>query len=227
MRRIRLIALVVALLAGQSALHAPAQAHHLGWFARWTYVAGYTDLQTAVLYSANFPGGAWRSRVQDGINQWNSHSDAPVYSVGGAVPGDYDPRVSCGVWDSVVMQWKETAALGHPTAAGVTYSCVFTSNNMALADSTVVIDTDREWYTGTGDASDGFLGTCFAGCQVDAWSVLSHEFGHTEGFNHFLEADDVCPDSDVRHTMCPSVYGGTERQRTLEPHEIEAFHIIY
>lgn len=48
----------------------------------------------------------------------------------------------------------------------------------------MVVGSSENWYTGTGDAPDGFQigGACLTDCQYDAWSVTTHEWGHAFGF---------------------------------------------
>lgn len=177
-----------------------------------------------VVFTEGFPGGTYRDRIRSGVNEWNVVGTPRRVNVGGNIP-NFNPLAGCPpVQNQMSVHWIETTSLGHPDALGLTTFCTIGG---ARYSSNVDFDTDRDWYTGTGDANDGFLNWCIGGCQDDFWSVASHEFGHGMAFGHFIEADSVCPDSNIRHTMCPSIYGGTERQRDYEIHEEEAFHIAY
>lgn len=98
----------------------------------------------------------------------------------------------------------------------------------------MVFDRDEDWYTGTGDANDGFLNLCIGGCQSDLWSVATHEVGHMTGFvggpngdGHFDQNDPEGTCTGEVHTMCPSYEGGSEHFRTLEVHDRHTFTAAY
>jgi len=197
-----------------------ALAHHLPlWgplFADTTVVIQVTD---------GFPGGEHLARIDSARNEWNAVGTTRPLTRQAARIANFNPSTTCPATAGVVtFHWRETGALGQPNALGVTWHCTIGADRHS---GNIAIDTDRDWYTGTGDANDGFLQQCIPSCQSDLWSVLSHELGHAMAFDHFGEDDPVCPNSDIRHTMCPSIYGGTERQRSFEIHEEETFHINY
>lgn len=102
-----------------------------------------------------------------------------------------------------------------------------------LSSFHIAADNMTNWYTGTGDASSGFLGSG-VGAEYDLWSVMSHEFGHATGYQsggdgqgHFREEWDVCSDDSNRHTMCPSTAYGTEMMRSSEPHDVHTARNAY
>lgn len=107
-----------------------------------------------------------------------------------------------------------------PGVLGEVRLCVSTGGN--VIQFSLAIDPDAggaSWYTGTGDAPSD---------TVDLWSVAAHEFGHVTGFyGHFSESSSVCDNNSSRHTMCSPIYGGTERQRTLNTHDEHTFSGAY
>lgn len=112
---------------------------------------------------------------------------------------------------------------------GVNWSC-YDTTTLQIVSFQLALDSDRNWYFGTGDASDGFLNTCVPSCELDAWSVLSHEFGHAHGYTdpfgpgeHFDPDDEVCDKDSGEHTMCSGTSAGTERKRTPETHDVHTF----
>lgn len=182
-------------------------------------------------FTAGFPGGDYRSRVLDGASQWTSRggvAEVDFFWAGGSNAPNFDFQSNCNSNFNGIngIHWADLDYLGGGVL-GVTYVC---RTSTTVVSFQMAFDNDRDWYRGTGDANDGFLNQCIPSCQDDFWSVASHEFGHASGFvgpastgGHFAESDAVCPNDDSRHTMCPSIYGGTERQRTLEDHDVHTF----
>ena len=84
---------------------------------------------------------------------------------------------------------------------------------MGRATGWIEFDEDENWYTGTGDASGGFLGF---GSEVDWWSVAVHEFGHVSALAHFSASSSFCDEDGPVATQCPTLGAGDEPPRSLE-----------
>jgi hypothetical protein len=218
------LALVVPFAAQPAAAHTVADYFPRRW---------KVDLRPDWSFTAGFPGGDWRSRVRDGVNQWNNRNQPLVWEER-AQRADFNPDVCPATAGTNAIHWRDIP--DDEAALAYTSSCTYGSDPSRVWSANIVFDSSRNWYTGTGDASDGFLNNaCFLppDCKWDAWSVASHEWGHASGFSgpfdegHFSEGDAICPDSDARETMCPGIYIGTERQRTIEAHEIHTFEGAY
>lgn len=235
----------VGMLAG---LMTPASANHLPMTAgRWepTHLSGSgsIDWYLELWRTTRFPSGAKSDRILSGAYAWDQHSEGPGIndSFQGTAVSPYDMRTTCpyqaigggNVGGNIVVDWTNFgttyAGESFTDALAVEWTCKFSDG--AAGDSNQAYNSSKTWYDGAGDAGDGDLGlggSCvFSACEFDFWSVASHEFGHTWNFGHFSEDDAVCPNNDSRHTMCPNIYMGTERQRSLESHEISSFHAVY
>jgi hypothetical protein len=209
----------------------PAGAHSAGVHYPVHWGVGQS---VPTLYAPSYPGGEFRSRVGSAISQWNTRAgtNEPKFWQAGNAASEVSITL-CNPDFSTPNQihYKDLDSYGGGVL-GITYSCWRTSDRRMISFQ-LTIDNDRDWYTGTGDANDGFLQACVPSCQHDLWSVLSHEFGHATGFiggpdnGHIGESDSACPESDSRSTMCPSVAPGTERQRTLELHDYHTFQAAY
>jgi hypothetical protein len=88
-----------------------------------------------------------------------------------------------------------------------------------------VFDSAEDWYTGTS--------TTVPRGRPDLWSVAVHEFGHAAGWAaHFDDAGiglgaGLCGNFSGQHTMCATHYSGTARQRSLGPHDVDTFRLMY
>lgn len=190
-------------------------------------------------FTAEYPSGNFRSRVTNAAAQWNAQggtAEVDFFAAGGADHPNFAFPTGCSGGTSTLgartLHYEDLDSIGSGVL-GATLTC-FNTSTAQIVTFHMAIDNDRDWYTGTGDANDGFLQTCVPSCQDDLWSVLSHEFGHATGFigpsstgGHFAESDAACPESDARNTMCPSIAPGTERMRTLEGHDIHTFTNAY
>jgi hypothetical protein len=59
-------------------------------------------------------------------------------------------------------------------------------------------DKNENWYTGTGTPASN---------QYDAWSVITHEFGHALGLRDTQSI--YCPGNATDATMCGQIFRGT------------------
>lgn len=226
MRRSRMILAVPSMIiVAALVLLVPsvAYAHHLPtWGALWGSHSTIT-----IQVTQGFPGGDYINRIDSGRNEWNTVGTTRTINRDANRIANFNPQAQCPPnLGTTTMHWLETSAMGFPTALGVTGYCYYVASG-SRASSWTAYDTDRDWYTGTGDANDGLFNLCVTGCQDDFWSVVSHELGHAMGFDHFNSSDSVCGNNNGQHTMCPTYTGGTERMRTYEAHERESFNIVY
>ncbi len=219
MRSVRGIVIVLLAALGVVAFDAvPAGAHTASTY----FTDGHWPRNQSIAYGVNsgFPTGTWRTLAWNGKEQWNSATNTGEPTIYWTLADDvsYGSATSpCGVpgYNTGAIFWNDLDYLG-PSVLGATRLCGFTP----IFNFTIEFDRTRtDWYVGTGDAPGG---------SYDFWSVASHEFGHALGFwKHLDEADAACPNDSTRSTMCPSVYDGTERQRTLATHDIHTFDAAY
>ncbi|MGH3716113.1 MAG: hypothetical protein ACRDT4_22020 [Micromonosporaceae bacterium] len=222
-----LISLLVIAGAAQ-----PAAAHSVSLYIPWKWsTAGENTIDW--YFKSDFPGGSHRDRVLNGASQWNQRGGAaePNFINAGqrTNPGNADNP--CG--NSLNGAFWRNLDLYGPSVLGVAIVCVDGFGN--ITRFTINFDSDQNWYTGTGDADDGFLNLCpFGTCEKDLWSVASHEWGHIAGFlrgpnddGHYDSGDPVCENNSSQHTMCPVYSPGTERMRSLETHDIHTFEAAY
>ncbi|HEX2039804.1 MAG TPA: hypothetical protein VHF47_08750 [Acidimicrobiales bacterium] len=214
-----------AVVAAALLLLAPsvAYAHHLPTSTQMWQLHSTITMQV----TQGYPGGDHVNRLDSARNEWNAVGTTRTITRDANRIADFNPLAQCPPnVGTMTVHWIETSSLGYPNALGLSSYCYYIPSG-GRASSWMVFDTDQDWYTGTGDANDGFLNLCVNGCQIDLWSIISHEQGHAMGFGHFSGSDSVCGDNSGEHTMCPTYKGGTERWRTYEAHEKEAFNIAY
>ena len=183
----------------------------------------------------NFPiGDNSRARTRDGASQWSSRGTSLTFNFQWNEP-DYD-ALDWGVCSDHYQRdkvgWGDFGDAGYSLSEplAVVSTCVFSSDRTVLWSFKMKVNNDAPWYTGTGDVPNN---------RSDMWSVMSHEFGHAggrikggDGSGHFEEWWDVCPDPGSgngwdRHTMCPSVFEGTNMMRSLEQHDVDTFQGAY
>lgn len=187
------------------------------------------DLTQDWFFTEGFPGGAKRDRVRDGVSQWNNLNQPMTFTEAAQRP-DFDPMV-CPDAGTNGIHWRDLPDANRQLA--VTFRCTIGAQ---LTSTNMIVDSTRNWYDGVGDAPDGFLGRICSlppDCQWDFWSVSSHEWGHMTGFfgpfrmGHFNPGENICNSNSSQHTMCPDTRIGTERLRTLEPHDRHTFETAY
>lgn len=167
-------------------------------------------------FASNFPTGAYRSRISDGVATWNALDQRIIFSGPQADVADFDPSVNtCSSVDNNVLWRSIDGALG---TLALTYRCSDGSGHWAHAN--MVIDNAENWYSGTGTPASN---------AVDLWGVATHEWGHAVGMEH-LNDSTACPDGDTgpnNATMCPIYAPGVTYNRTLETHDIHTFEPAY
>lgn len=212
-RRLLLLpALAAALLVG--ALAGTAWASHTNWSSyydsRWPYpVVQYS-------YTPSARAGFTTGRVTDAVNQWNGVSGSDLtYQLHVDLANNYDPAAGCPAFTRNGLHWRYID--GTPSSndkLGVTYRCTINApTGKVMQNFEIALDSANNFYWGTGTPGTS---------QTDAWSVLSHEFGHASGWaKHWDDttAETFCADNSSQNTMCKYNYQGTARQRTLESHD--------
>lgn len=204
----------------------PAQAHTTGaYYPLWWQVDQRPDLRL----TTSWPAGAHRDRVNDAVAQWNGRGQ-PMSFDRGYDRSNVNINV-CPTSNELPMTWTDI-----PDGQGaIAYfqGCSY-AGTTRLSGGNIVFDSSRKWYTGTGDAGDGFLNLFSSvGGEYDLWSTLTHELGHATGFNgpfeegHLNPDEDICDDNGGQHTMCPGLKPGTERKRSTELHEEHTFDARY
>lgn len=207
----------VAAAAALIAMPGAAQAHTASSY----FTNGIWPDNTAITYAfqSGYPGGEYRTRVGDAAAQWNNAASTNEPTLYAGSDGNWGTFANpCGVpgIDRIAI-FAVDLDVYSSTMIGATKLCSDIGGEIFTA--TVAEDNETSWYTGTGDASSS---------QIDYWSNSTHELGHALGFwEHIAESDSACPDDSTRSTMCPTLYPGTERQRTVATHDIHTFDAAY
>lgn len=234
MNIVKIAVICAALFLLSLSLSGAANAHDAGRWYPWLWPDNVT-VDYGMDYS--YPNdAAYENRVIDGDDQWSN--------IGGTAEpnftrflsrGQYGTASDCQPLDTLTGAiYMENLDYYSPDTLGLATVCDGGDANRRINSFTIAFDTaeDRDWYTGTGDAYDGFLGTGLD-ADPDLWSVASHEWGHVTGHigspngGHWYEDWAICPDGNYRHTMCPGVAPGSEMMRTLEEHDRHTFVSAY
>ncbi len=178
-------------------------------------------------FTRGFPsGGGERARVRDGLRQWQNLGEPLIFSERSEV-ANFDP-IPCPPPTRNAIHYREVD--GRWRALAFTRIC---TESGQITSFQIVFDRDEAWYWGTGDAGDRLIQPL--GCEADAWSAASHEWGHAHGYaragcdggGHFCESADICADNSDQHTMCPQYRPGSERWRTIEEHDKHTYQQAY
>lgn len=160
----------------------------------------------------------YRPRIRDGFAQWNDTPndglDEPDFiHAGEETGGDWNEPCNSAFNGIYYLELDSVSS----SALGVVYRCVVSGGRVIRFSMS--FDEQRPWYSGTGETPAG---------SYDLWSMASHEAGHATGWGgHLAEDGQYCPNDPSRHTMCPTLYPGTERQRHLEVHDYHTFEGAY
>lgn len=204
-----------------------ADAHQPGgyYFRKWI-----TDLSPNFRFTASYPGLAYRDRVINGAEQWNSENRPLQFKKVGTVDyADFD-YLSCNItYQKDGIHWRNISSLG------LTRWCPHPTNSNELWSYQIVIDSQLpspyQWWT--------FLSIGLGDNHIDLLSVVAHEFGHAGGRigggpdsqGHWGESSELCPDTpknnSYRHLMCPKIYPGWWQQFDPEEHDAHTFALAY
>jgi hypothetical protein len=170
------------------------------------------DLQVDWAFTPSVPYGNWRSRVYDGVSQWNSLGQTLNLTKTPDYTFDFDPYAICA------YSYQDNGIHRRHLPPPVAGRTVFCAPNQVMYHAQVIFDESLNWYTGTGDAP---------GDSYDLWSVATHELGHLTGWGPHITEAQYCPNNSTQQTMCEIYYQGTERMRTLATHDKHTFDAAY
>lgn len=208
-----LIALVVA-----SAIAATSGIGHSGSsFYRYRWI---DENEVGWRFKQNFPGGNWRTRVEQGTFKWNRLPPSFHYDLRGEASGfSYK---DCPIPRTSAMHYGFID--GDPTSGFDTYGRTRWCNVLNDLESVQVkFDSGNSWWTK--DSTSGIPSG-----KVDAESVAVHEFGHFGGWvGHFDGDDEICQPggANPKQTMCQGLPQGQAFWRTLETHDKHTFDSAY
>jgi hypothetical protein len=176
------------------------------------------DMSSGITVSPDdsLPGGlagAWFDRVQNGYASWNALCCVGTFNFfSGTSVVTRTWGAVCNDNPEVVVYFRNIGGLG------LTQAC-FTDNGRIRQVETA-FDSDRPWYTGTGDVPTD---------KYDAWAVATHEMGHATGtwYQAHFTGSALCPDNSTDQTMCPSMSMNEARWRSLEWHDEHTFQSNY
>ena len=199
-------------------------------------------------FTAGFPTGVYRDRVNDGAGRWNSTgmSKKPTNCTESDW-ANYDPFTCSTVGYLKGIHWQpltneesdpNSAARFADGTVAVTPQCYMNGstfeqicdpklNGQAMRSTQIVFNSKmRFWTSHTNTPADSNY--------VDLWSTATHEFGHFMGWcGHFRESDpNVCAEKGSsqyinRETMCPKIYPGTSVQRSPNTHDTHTMDAAY
>ncbi|MGQ0466118.1 MAG: matrixin family metalloprotease [Sporichthyaceae bacterium] len=216
MRRL-LLALTASLICALS-FATPAEAHHATYYGK-IWPPGGPRPNPTWHFTPSVPNGEWRDRITGGVNEYNNLGESLRFNKGNDLP-DRDPFASCSAYRTVTMHLRPYD--GANRFAAYSLYCEGresqNQNQTFRQTSFITFDNAERWCAGSGDCGSG---------KYDLWSVASHEFGHVTSLGHYGKDDDACKDNQYQATMCANIVPGTERMRTLHPHDIDSFRARY
>lgn len=196
-----------------------ASADHTQFFSR----AWANDVVIRYTIDPDMPSTAWLSRIGDAVGEWNAaeQDQEPVFLYVGQLDVPSITQV-CSVTVNLGIRREQLDDLpqGGTSVGGQTRACV-NAGTSRIVRSIVALDVGAgsatSYYTGTApDISDNGTSN-----ELDLWSITSHEIGHSLGWvPHWDEGvanpvNSICPDSNVRRTMCAGVLRERVAQRTI------------
>jgi hypothetical protein len=170
-------------------------------------------------FTQGFPTGAFRTRVRDGVAQWNNIGANFRFNEGGQV-ANYS-STTCPTSGRNGVHYRTIDGSGGTLAE--TLMCFGAG---AMSSANIAFDSQESWYTAT---------LVPTGSQRDAWSVATHEWGHATGFygpyanGHFNPAESICTAGSPQ-TMCPTYVPPTAtdpKMRTVSGHDTHTFSAAY
>lgn len=216
MRRVRLspVASFVAgsLVALWVLMAVPSDAHPASSFYRERWVNNknvpYSFTPGAV------PTSEWRARTVAAAGTWTALGEPMKFVNVADSPRNFSPSRCPRTYQKNGIHRRAYDGVGGVLAR--TFLC---TRNGQLWSFQLSFDKGDRWYTGTGSP---------AANQADLQSVAAHELGHATGFaGHFSLSSALCADNATQHTMCAGHRVGTNRQRTLEEHDVDTFRDAY
>ena len=208
--------LLIGTVAAVSLSAAPALGHSPARFYPDKYDKHHRRLK--VYFTTDVPGGSFEARLLDGMRQWNNVG-AKFKFLPQTTPRLFAPPHRCDRFPGGKHPGGRVEYQPLPAGvAGFTPQCKQRGKNRILF-FVMYLNSTEKWYSGTADAPAD---------RTDVWSIATHEFGHGTGFvGHFPRGGSLCGNSSAQQTMCQPYFQGTERQRTLESHDVHTFNGAY
>jgi hypothetical protein len=216
-RSIALLGATIAMVCASAFAALPASAHSGSLFFHETW--SQAQRGAVSIYAESSLSGAALSRVLAGAKTWENTRRSLDFTWNGTKNLSHDPCDLATRGRNLVAMGKLD---GRGKNLGMTTVCM---SGGSIVRFVMIFDSAEDWYTGTS--------TNLPRGRPDLWSVATHEFGHAIGWGgHFDDptialGTGICGNFTGQHTMCKTHYSGTARQRTLGPHDIDTFSVVY
>jgi hypothetical protein len=139
-------------------------------------------------------------------------ADHPIPSSGEGGMGQEMASAISNIADHpIIIEWGGWDGPGNVLAVTVLSGYGYTIQSFWIR-----YDKDENWYTGTGTPASN---------QFDAWSVITHEFGHALGLRDTQSI--YCPGNATDATMCGQIFRGTTWFRSLEADDRNGVSYLY
>ena len=166
------------------------------------------DDQARDVYFAKSVPGKFRNAIARAATTWKKLPDVARFEVHKS-PTMTISENPCDRENGVPIGGIIRRGLPGSGTLAVNVSCVNTDTG-ALVGFRQAYETHKKFYTGKGNPPR---------TQYDLQGVATHELGHSQGWtgDHYENRNKskLCANRAKQGTMCPVIYSGTTRQRTL------------
>ncbi len=171
------------------------------------------DLVRDVHFDQSAPTGKFRNRIADAAKTWKK-LDVAVFNVlkSSTMSLSSNP---CATENGEFVGGIIRGPIAGSTTLAENLSCVNTATGQ-LIGFRQTYNTKYKFYTGTGEPPNS---------KYDLQAVATHELGHAQGWtgDHYSNRNNsgLCANKGKQATMCPIIFQGNKRLRTLVPNDTQ------